>query len=235
MKYMGSKSRIAKHILPIILENRIKGQYYVEPMTGGGNLIQFVDGNRIGADINFYVISLLQEMQKGFIPPYLSREQVNHIKENKDIYEPYLVAWAGIGCSYSGKWFGGYAGTITTKDGNIRNYIQEAINNLSVQSEKIKGVEFVASGYQELQIPNKSIVYYDPPYKGTEGYRVKFCHDTLYNHLHEKKEQGHTIFISEYEMPKEFKEVWSMELSSSLSSNGKSGGNKKSIEKLFTL
>lgn len=33
MKYMGSKSRIAKHILPIILKNRKDGQYYVEPFA----------------------------------------------------------------------------------------------------------------------------------------------------------------------------------------------------------
>lgn len=35
MKYMGSKSRIAKYILPIILKDRKDGQYYVEPFCGG--------------------------------------------------------------------------------------------------------------------------------------------------------------------------------------------------------
>ena len=31
MVYMGSKRRIAKFILPIILANRTDGQWYVEP------------------------------------------------------------------------------------------------------------------------------------------------------------------------------------------------------------
>ena len=33
MKYMGSKRRIAKHILPIMLANRTEGQYFVEPFV----------------------------------------------------------------------------------------------------------------------------------------------------------------------------------------------------------
>lgn len=232
---MGSKSRIAKYILPIILKDRKEGQFYVEPFVGGGNLIQFVDGKRIGNDINHFVIELLKWMQDGYDPPYLTKEQVQHIKDNKNNYHAHEVAWAGIGCSYSGKWFGGYAGKITTKEGNERDYIQEAINNLKKQSLKIKGVKFKSGPYDLLYIPPNSIIYFDPPYKGTEGYRVKFDHEKFYEYCRLKKSEGHTVFISEYYMPDDFKEVWSMELSSSLSSNGKSGGNKKSIEKLFTL
>ena len=44
---MGNKSRISGDILPIILENRIKGQYYVEPFCGGLEIIK----TDIGYDI----------------------------------------------------------------------------------------------------------------------------------------------------------------------------------------
>ena len=44
MKYMGSKNRIAKHILPIILKDRKENQYYVEPFVGGANMIDKVQG-----------------------------------------------------------------------------------------------------------------------------------------------------------------------------------------------
>ena len=40
MKYMGSKARIAKHILPMILKNRKEGQCYVEPFVGAANIRQ---------------------------------------------------------------------------------------------------------------------------------------------------------------------------------------------------
>ena len=41
MIYMGSKARIAKDILPIMLKD-IGDNYFVDCFCGGGNLIQFV-------------------------------------------------------------------------------------------------------------------------------------------------------------------------------------------------
>ena len=43
MKYMGSKNRIAKHLLPIILKDRKEGQWFVDTCVGGANLIDKVD------------------------------------------------------------------------------------------------------------------------------------------------------------------------------------------------
>lgn len=49
MKYMGSKARIAKHILPVMLAYRKDDdQLWVEPFVGGGNIIDKVGGNRLG-------------------------------------------------------------------------------------------------------------------------------------------------------------------------------------------
>lgn len=36
MKYMGSKARHAKHILPFIVEALKTKQQYIEPFVGGG-------------------------------------------------------------------------------------------------------------------------------------------------------------------------------------------------------
>lgn len=56
MKYMGSKNRFAKELLPIILKDRINGQHYIEPFAGGMNLIDKVDGKRIANEIKEYLI-----------------------------------------------------------------------------------------------------------------------------------------------------------------------------------
>ena len=64
MKYMGSKNRIAKYLLPIILKDRKDGQWYVEPFVGGANMIDKVDGNRIGADKNEFLIEMWKGLQK---------------------------------------------------------------------------------------------------------------------------------------------------------------------------
>lgn len=50
MRYMGSKARIAKEILPLILADRKEGQYFVEPFCGGCNVTDKVSGNRIAND-----------------------------------------------------------------------------------------------------------------------------------------------------------------------------------------
>lgn len=41
------------------------------------------------------------------------------------------------------------------------------------------------------------------------------------------------MFVSEYSAPDDFVCVWSQEVKSSLSANGKAGGNKLSVERLF--
>jgi DNA adenine methylase len=232
MKYMGSKNRLAKHLLPIILKDR-KNQYYVEPFCGGCNMIDKVDGKRIGNDFNEYLISLLEYIKTKELP-YVTKEEYKKVKENKDNYEKWYVGHVGINCSYSGKWFGGYAGLLETKDG-IRDYIKEAIKNCKEQSQFIKDVEFNSGSYDALIIPNNSIIYCDPPYKNTTKYKDDFNHDKFYDWCIKQKENGHEVFISEYYMPKEFECIYERKVNSCLSANGKIGGVKCSIERLYKV
>ena len=155
MKYMGSKARIAKYILPIILKDRKKGQTYVEPMVGGANCIDKVDGIRIGGESNEYIAEMWIKLESGWLPPFITKEQYKAIKNNKDDYNKCLVGWVGICCSYSGKWFGGYAGKVITNSG-LRDYQSEAFSNVIKQLPNIKGVEFVYSDYDKLYIPQVS-------------------------------------------------------------------------------
>ena len=95
MKYMGSKNRIAKYILPIILKDRKDGQWYVEPFVGGANIIDKVDGNRIGADNNKYLIALFKEMQTQipFTPPHIGEKEYKQIQNNIDLHHDWLVGY----------------------------------------------------------------------------------------------------------------------------------------------
>lgn len=233
MKYMGSKARVAKHILPIILKDRKPNQPYVEPMVGGANSIDKVGGVRIGGELNEYIAAMWVELEKGWIPPVITKEEYQLIKNNKQDYPKHLVGWVGICCSYSGKWFGGYAGKVNTK-GGLRDYQAEALANVMKQLPNIKGIKFVCAGYDELDIPPNSIIYCDPPYEGTTKYKDDFDHDCFWSWCRDMSNQGHKVFVSEYKAPNDFKCVWEKEVKSSLSANGKIGGNKNSIERLFT-
>ena len=232
MKYMGSKARIAKHILPIILKDRKEGQCYVEPFVGGANMIDKVDGWRIGGEFNEYIAEMWKAISIGVKPITITKEDYQEIKSNPDNYPKWLVGWVGIACSYSGKWFGGFAGKTVTLGGD-RDYQAEAHTNLQKQLPNIKDVEFIHSSYDKLEIPDQSIIYCDPPYEGTTKYKDDFDHNQFWQWCRDKAKGGHQVFISEYNAPDDFICVWQQEVKSSLSANGKSGGNKKSIEKLF--
>ena len=229
---MGSKNRIAKHILPIILKDRKPNQAYVEPMVGGANLIDKVTGERIGGEFNVYIANMWIELEKGWEPKTITKDEYKDIKDNKGDYPNFLVGWVGICCSYSGKWFGGYAGKVETKGGH-RDYQAEAFANVKKQLHGISGIKFVCSHYNYLDIPNESIIYCDPPYAETTGYSADFDHGAFWQWCRDKVKQNHQVFISEYSAPDDFICVWSQEVTSSLSANGKSGGSKKSVEKLF--
>ena len=99
------------------------------------------------------------------------------------------------------------------------------------------GVQFENKDYTELEIPANSIIYCDIPYQGTKQYSISkdFNHSKFWNWCIEKAKQGHTVFVSEYNAPDDFECVWQKEAKSSLSANGKIGGNKLSVEKLFKL
>lgn len=173
MKYMGSKARIAKEILPIMLKGRKMDQYWVEPFVGGGNLIDKVDGPRIGSDIHEYLISMLHAASKGWTPPIdISETQYNRIIRNPETYSPELVGYVGFALSYGGKWNGGWC----RDSKGTRDYRKEAYNNAIKQFPNLLGAEFKCCDYKNLDIPEKSIVYCDPPYEGTTSYKDNFDH-----------------------------------------------------------
>lgn len=233
MKYMGSKARFSKEILPIILKDRTAEQWYVEPFAGGMNMICEVDGKRIANDIHYHLIEMWKALCSGWKPHKINSLTYHIVRLNREQYEPHIVGWVGFNCSYSGKWFGGFAGETKTKIGTVRDYQTEAINNVAKQVEKMKGVTFQNKPYYELELPPNSIVYCDPPYYGTTKYANDFDHNLFWNWVRNISKQGHTVFVSEYNAPADFVCVWQKEAKSSLSANGKIGGNKVSVEKLF--
>lgn len=82
--------------------------------------------------------------------------------------------------------------------------------------------------YKDVEIKENSIIYCDPPYKGTGEYKEGgFNHDEFYNWALNNKTP---VFISEYDMPKEFQLVESFKHKSTLSATN---NNKFVIENLY--
>jgi len=239
MKYIGSKRRIAKEILPIILKDRKENQWYIEPFCGGCNSLWLVDGNTIGNDINKYLIALWKKLQSGWIPPQrISKEEYYKIKNDINNYPEYLVGWIAFCCSYSGAWFAGYSGDYpehcrNKRTGKLPNYQTESYNSVLKQIKKMGNVIFLNKNYWEIDYPKNSIIYCDPPYKNTIKYKDNFEHKIFWEWCREMTRKGHTVFISEYNAPEDFECVWKKTLFSQHSITSRGGNNKQSEEKLF--
>ena len=229
MKYTGSKRRIAKEILPIMLKKR-GSRVWVEPFVGGANLIDKVEGRRIGSDSNHYLIALLKALQNGWLPPTtITEKEYKAIKAAPEWYDPAVVAAALIGCSFGGIWARTYA-----RNAGRTNYALRFYNNVKAQAPNLKGIEFYACSYDELVIPPNCLIYCDPPYAGANYYKDEFDHDRFWEWCRKKSREGHIIYVSEYNAPDDFLCVWQKEISANLNNQTAAGAQKKAVEKLFT-
>lgn len=237
MKYMGSKSRIAKHITPIIQYYIDKTNFnnYIEPFVGGANVIDKIYcEHKFGVDVNPYLIALLQRAQQGLpLLDKVEREYYNEIRANyKDnIYENWLVGNVGFLASYNGRWFdGGYAplGYEKTKTGvRVRDYYKEAKNNLLKQSINLKGIEFKCMDYRELN-PTNSVIYCDPPYQNVKEYAnsTNFDYEEFWNTMR-KWSTNNIVLISELQAPEDFECIWEQEVSRSIKATDKTTATEK--------
>lgn len=230
---MGSKARHAKHILPLILKDSSPDQWYVEPFVEGCNVIDKVHSEkRLGADFNEYLIIMWQAVADGWEPPKLVTEDYyNELKVTKPKIPE--TGYAGFALSFAGKFFGGYrrdkAGTKGDMD-NMRLQSKRSYESMMKQAESLKGVKFVHSTYDALDIPPKSIIYCDPPYADTTKYATgNFDHDAFWKWCDDMVNEGHDVFVSEYSAPIHWQRIWSREISNSLDVTKSATG----IESLF--
>ena len=232
MKYMGSKNRYAKYILPIILKHRT--DWYVEPFVGGANIIDKVGGNRMGADVNPYVIEALKLIRDTphTIPDLISED--DYEKAKKEMHMDGMTGFTGFAMSFGGKWFGGYRRDKAGTKGNIENMRTQTRRSKQAaytQSPKLEGVILEAKHYLDLSIPSNSIIYCDPPYANTTKYKGSFDHAIFWNWVREKSKY-HKVYVSEYTAPDDFNILWEKPVNSNL--DVKSKGRQR-VERLYSL
>ena len=237
---MGSKRTIAKDIINIMSQNLKKVDVYIEPFVGGANMIDKVPHkNKIGYDINKYVIAVLKAIRDGVnLPKKVTRKEYYKIKEswknnNKD-YPDYIKGYVGIVCAFGSKFFDSFANP--SKCG--RDYTKEAYRNAIKQTEKLKGIKFYCKDYRKIKLPKKKcLIYCDPPYRDMHNKKYRgseiFNHDVFYSWCLSVKKEGHIVYVSERnKLPKPFKKVWSKDKRIAIKNNE---NHKTHNEKLFKL
>lgn len=235
MRYMGSKARHAKHIVPIIMGYHDDSKVYVEPFVGGGNLFSEVPAKlKYGNDNSFYAVALLEGLSHGYIPPNIVTEETYYsVKGNPDSYDPAFVGFCEFSCSFAGKSWGGYARGVDSK-GRQRNFASEQVRNLLRQSQGLENCEFTCGDYCDMFIPPYSTVYCDPPYEGTTRYKSGGFDSSKFWLWCQKlvSELGCHVFVSEYTCNINHITLWEKKVTSSLT---KDTGSKGATEKLFKV
>lgn len=241
MRYQGSKGRVAKHIIPFIVEQLKDDRWYVEPFMGGCNVFSLIDHpKKIGCDYNRYVVEMWKAFKGGQLPPKsVSEDEYKRLKElsmsggEHEVESlSWLIGYVGNACSYGSSWFNGYARYNPKKN---EDHILEAYNGTVRQIKGFKHLassEFVCGDYETIDYPKGSVIYCDPPYQSTKKYACgEFDHDRFWNWVRRMTTEGHFVLVSEYSAPPDFKCVWSMEVADGMPITN--GRQNKKVEKLF--
>jgi len=230
MQYFGGKARCGKQIANYINKFLTNEKSYIEPFIGGANVTQYITDeckSKTGYDINPYLIECYKALleNKSF-PKILTKEEYYHIKSNKD-ENLALTGFVGFGCSFAGKWFGGFA---SSKE---RNYCLNAYNSLMKKKLHLEKVTFICQNYLELN-PQNTVIYCDPPYSNTTQY--DYCPDfdsNLFWETIRKWSKNNIVIISEYISPNDFKCV--AEFKTKTDIRNKNNLKESRIEKLFMI
>lgn len=110
---MGSKSRIAKDIVPIIQKcidnNNI--DTYIEPFCGGLNIIDKIHcETKFAMDKHKYLIALFKNLDKiNQLPEFITKEHYSEVRDcfNKklNIFDDWYIGAIGFLASYNGRFF----------------------------------------------------------------------------------------------------------------------------------
>lgn len=202
MQYFGGKAKIAKE-LSVVLNSYLigNGKPFIDAFCGSCNIISKIDDKRIriANDKHKELIAMwhwVQEMGVDRLPTDVSKEFYYYIKTSTTSPD-WLKGFVGFGCSFAGKWWGGYG---ECKRGY--NYAKGSGNSIAKKMVGLNNVTFVCGDYFDIAMPSvPSIIYCDIPYKNTTGYsNGLFNHEQFYAWAYSMKALGHIVLVSEYEM-----------------------------------
>ena len=239
IKYMGSKLRISKYIVPIIQDyiDKNKCIRYYEPFVGGANIIDKIKcKNKYASDNNEYLIELYNNLDKiNDIPDFITKAHYSEVRDcfNKklDTYPKWYIGAIGFLASYNGRFFdGGYAGIVHTKVGKNRNYFDEAKRNLIKQIPNLIDINFNFMDYGNCNDISNYVIYCDPPYQGTTKYNTSknFNTNTFWDWVRDKS-KNNIVIVSELKAPNDFECIWEQEVTRTVDNTKRIN----SIEKLF--
>lgn len=193
--YHGGKSRQAPFIVRALRVAAQGRTHYLEPFVGGANILVRTPTSwrRTAADTSLDLILMWQALQDGWTPPaHITKDQY---EEQRHAPPSPLRGFTGYACSWGAKWWGGY--------GTHRKIDLAETNRrwLLDHRSSLRGVDFQHADYTSHPVDAGTIVYCDPPYADTTGYRTDFDTDKFWYTCEKWIHTGAAVLVSEYAAP----------------------------------
>lgn len=216
MKFLGAKSRLAAEIISYVEADRAEGEPLWDLCCGAGHISAAAStrGPRFAVDAVPSLVALLDGVERGtWSPPAtVTAEDYAELKRralaNPRDPDP-LIAFAGFGCSYAGKWYAGFTAPGPCGGLAVYDYAAGARASLLRRAKRLRGVEFLCADWRTLLDQLAGTVYIDPEYAGTTGYRAAPPHDpkSFWWHADAAVERVRQAFVSEFAAPPHWREV----------------------------
>lgn len=232
---MGGKGRIAKAIVKAIVDRHPDAPRAYEPFMGGGAVTARLAQHYpvTASDAHPDLIALWRAVLKGWHPPEVVTEA--EYAELREQTEPSAMrGFVGFGGSFGGKWFSGYArgGYNGTTPRNHQGESARAIERIGT-ALRAGVVTVELRDYATTPVLPDSVVYLDPPYRGTQGYATGgFDHVDFWAWAELVASHSH-VYVSEYWAPPWWSCVWSAQKRQSVTLPSQGRGLR--TERLFTL
>lgn len=207
MQYTGGKYKLAQRLSKTMLGFTPNRQFYLEPFVGGASVLDKMAPHfkfSAASDINRDIVEYWIALQNGWEPPsHLSRQEYNSLKKAEP--SP-LRTFAGFGCSFGGKWFGGYA------QGSYDDYATVARRTSLKKVSHFQYTQFHVCDYRDWEIEPGYVIYCDPPYENTLSYgNYTLDHDIFWDTMEAWSKLGAIVFVSELIAPSNWKPIWTVE------------------------
>lgn len=235
MQYMGGKARIAKKLTEVMLSMTTERTFYLEPFMGGAYVLAQMAPHfsaPAGGDVMPGLAAYWSAIQQGWTPP--ESMTLNEYQALKDAPMSPLKIFAGFGCSFGGKWFGGY-GRQNIDPKHPTGHVSHGSRKTSLAKRSaLERVFLVECSYERWSPRAGTVVYCDPPYANTTTYNgtSDFDSSQFWVTMRQWASDGAIVFVSEYAAPDPWRCVWETATPASL----KATDNTSTVtEKLFTL
>lgn len=217
MRYLGGKSRLAKQLVACMPDRPLR---VVEPFVGAFNLVPMLSSSEAEcSDIHCGLIEMYRAVQAGWLPQRtICEQEYRALQQGAHCPARTFFSFAA---SFAGIEWGGFARDATGK----RDLAAESVAQFMRKVPYIKSSSFRCCDYREVEPRPGDVVYCDPPYMATTGYKVgRFDTAAFVKWCNGCADRGCQVYVSEFSNldPSRWSPVWSKRRITSVAKTGES-------------